>query len=152
MRRETQSHDTWQNKLFYKTHKLTLASYPVCDYYNHMPSNNAKAKNTMGWVMIEELKIVQEIFGDLSAVGAWAIAAYFIYKLVIVAAWLSSGLAVVNLVKWFYTTFKKHEAELERIEIDKDREVVNARSERDEWKRKAEDTMHMYKILKGDQK
>ncbi len=100
--------------------------------------------------MIEELKIVQEIFGDLSAVGAWAIAAYFIYKLVIVAAWLASGFAVVNLVKWFYTTFKTHEAELERIEIDKDSEVVRARADRDEWKRKAEETMHMYKIMKGE--
>jgi len=38
--------------------------------------------------MIEELKIVQEIFGDLSAVGAWAIAAYFIYKLVMVGRWM----------------------------------------------------------------
>lgn len=44
MKRERQSLDTWQNKLFYKNHKLTLASYRVCDYYNHMPSNNAKGE------------------------------------------------------------------------------------------------------------
>lgn len=102
--------------------------------------------------MIEELKIVQEIFGDLSAVGAWAIAAYFIYKLVIVAAWLAVSWSLINLVKWFYSSFKAHEADLERIGIDKDYEVKAARSDRDEWKRRAEETMHMYKILKGDKR
>lgn len=43
--------------------------------------------------MIEELKILQEIFGQVAGVSIWAIAAYFVYKLIyvgtnIVCLWL----------------------------------------------------------------
>jgi len=98
--------------------------------------------------MIEELKIIQEIFGDLTSVGIWAIVAYFAYKLSIVAAWLCGAWFGYKVVEKIYLSIvsasdsARDEAEtLRKKNIDLNVQVAEKTAE-------VERTKHMYKLLK----
>lgn len=98
--------------------------------------------------MIEELRIVQEIFGDLTSVGIWAIVAYFVYKLSIVAAWLCGAWLGYKVVEKIYfsivsvTDKARDDAEtLRQKNISLNVQVAEKTAE-------VERVKHMYKLLK----
>lgn len=87
--------------------------------------------------MIEELKIIQDIFGDLTGLGVWGIVAWFAYNVLCGIAWLYGILKILELVKWWVLTGERRDI----AESDVSRE-------RDGFRREAEEVKHMYKILK----
>lgn len=87
--------------------------------------------------MIEELKIIQEIFGDLTGLGIWGIVAWFAYNVLCGAAWLYGILKILDLVKWWVLTGERRDAA-----------ESEAARERDKYRRESEEVKHMYKILK----
>lgn len=87
--------------------------------------------------MIEELKIIQEIFGDLTGLGVWGIVAWFSYNILCGMAWLYGILKVLDLVKWCFLTGERKDAASSEAAIDRDR-----------YRREAEEVKHMYKLLK----
>jgi len=90
--------------------------------------------------MIEELKIVQEIFGDLSSIGIWAIVAYFFYKLCIIAAWLGALLIGLKVSHNIYKSLL--------VEKDNsDYEFNNMKKNLAEKTAEVERVQHMYKLL-----
>lgn len=97
--------------------------------------------------MIEELKILQGIVGDLSGLGAWLVAAYLTYKLMLLGAvFFSAHFLVKTVATHFKAGISKKDAEAVRADItqlkaEKDALEVIHQSEIDRLKA-------MYKILK----
>jgi hypothetical protein len=105
--------------------------------------------------MIEELKILQEMFGQLTGLGAWAIGAYFIYKLLIISAWLGGIWMFLASIKWWikesklFNDERQYEiGELERKLNNSKVDIEAYKNKADEYKRESEEVKHMYKILK----
>jgi len=104
--------------------------------------------------MIDELKILQSIVGDLSGLGAWLVAAYLSYKVIFLAAIIYLIKFIVNgILNYFRAGITRQEAEAIQAEMTsragrheaamsaKDCQIEKARSETEKVK-------HMYKILK----
>lgn len=90
--------------------------------------------------MIDELKILQEILGDLTGLGGWFIAAYFTLKLATICAWVGGTyLIACQVTALFVSDMTKGEAEDIRLEAKKKIAEANAETER---------VQHMYKLLK----
>ncbi len=97
--------------------------------------------------MIEELKLVQEIVGDLSGVGLWVFAGVLLLKLVNVAA-------IIYMVKFVvektYLLFKcpitKKEAE--RLQSENEGLQGSIKEVKLNAKMEVEEIKHLYKILK----
>jgi hypothetical protein len=93
--------------------------------------------------MVEELKIIQQIFGDLTGLGVWAIVCLFAYK----AMWFAGFVYVVKMVyelcvKLFCCEVSKSDYN----EIRKDHEESRAAAAK--AKEETERVLHMYSILK----
>lgn len=98
--------------------------------------------------MIDELRIVQEIFGDLTSVGIWAIVAYFVYKLSIVAAWLCGAWLAYKMTEKIYLSVSSA-TDKARSESESLREKnINLTVQIAEKAAEVERVKHMYKLLK----
>lgn len=108
--------------------------------------------------MIEELKILQEIFGDLTGFGVYAIAAYIAYKLVIFGSLcFLAKIAMDKLSGWFTADITRAEANIIKADVEKTEgalskakadhgiEMDMAKADHDI---EIESMKHMYKILK----
>ena len=104
--------------------------------------------------MIDELKILQSIVGDLSGLGAWLVAAYLSYKVIFLAAIFYLIKFIVNgVLNHMRAGITKAEGEALKAEMTsregrheaamskKDCEIDRANIETERVK-------HMYKILK----
>lgn len=104
--------------------------------------------------MIDELKILQSIVGDLSGLGAWLVAAYLSYKIIFLTAIIYLIKFIVNgVMDYFRAGITRQEAEALQAEMTarqgrheaalsaKDCQIVKAGQETEKVK-------HMYKILK----
>jgi len=104
--------------------------------------------------MIDELKILQSIVGDLSGLGAWLVAAYLSYKIIFLAA-------IVYLIKFIVNGVLNHmragitkcEAEALKAEMTSmiarhEAGISRKESEIDRANIETEKVKHMYKILK----
>lgn len=90
--------------------------------------------------MIDELKILQEIVGDLTGLGGWFVAAYFTLKLATIAAWVGGTYLIsCQLLSLFTSDMTK--ADAEDIKLDAKRKIAEANAE-------TERVQHMYKLLK----
>ena len=106
--------------------------------------------------MIDELKILQEMFGQLTGLGGWAIGAYFVYKLLVMVGWLCVLWFILLSIKWYVekTNLYSANSDIEVIMLknknirQEDREN-ELRQEIASVKRECEEVKHMYKILKG---
>jgi len=101
--------------------------------------------------MIEELKLLQSILGDLSSVGGWVAAGIIGYKLIvnmtmiIGAGWLLKAVAsmIYSHVKSDITRSEANDIKAESTRAKADNEVRVTALES-----KLEKVKHMYKILK----
>lgn len=104
--------------------------------------------------MIDELKILQSIVGDLSGLGAWLVAAYLSYKVIFLAA-------IIYLIKFIVTGVLNHiragitkaegealKAEMTSREGRHEAAISKKDCEIDRAKIETEKVKHMYKILK----
>lgn len=115
--------------------------------------------------MIDELKILQEIIGDLSGLGGWLVGAYLSYKLILMGALLYAFKFVISaVVSYAKADITREEANLilsgaEKAElrlkgIDATHEAEMTRKDADHFAAIAkvnteiERVKHMYKILK----
>ena len=115
--------------------------------------------------MLEELKILQEIVGDLSGVGLSIVIAYATLRVLIIVAWCwFSWFAISKVYNFFICPVSKEEhkmceagrvealSEVERLKKSRDIDIREAVSTKDEeiskYKRETESVKHMYKILK----
>ncbi len=126
--------------------------------------------------MLEELKILESIIGDLSGVGLNIVFAYIAFRLVVIGAWCWAGYFVVTKVYDFFhsgvsrmehekalSDWKEAERLFEARDSEKAREIWNIKedNERDvknktqdlemkneKLKMEIEKVKHMYKILK----
>lgn len=72
--------------------------------------------------MLEELKVLQSIIGDLSSVGLHIVLAYIAFRLVIIGAWCWFGYYIITKVYSFFRS------DVSRIEFNKkidDFKVIN---------------------------
>lgn len=92
--------------------------------------------------MIEELKILAEVIGDLSAIGGWLAGAYIAYKFFVAA--------IIGVVVWkvFFALidFFGRPLTFEAASRLKDK-IRQLESEKDEAVKKADRYAHMYKIM-----
>lgn len=97
--------------------------------------------------MIDEIKLLQEIIGDLSGLGAWLVAAYLGYKLAVGAAVVYVfRLLIVTVSAHFKVDMTKREAEHLRAEIVRVNSAAAAEKVRSASE--IERVKHLYKILK----
>lgn len=101
--------------------------------------------------MIEELKLIQTIVGDLSSVGGWVVAAIIIYKLIVnLVLFIGGGWLIKTIAQMVYDRCK---ADITRSEADSLKaESIRAKAQHEAeliaLKSKIENVKHMYKILK----
>lgn len=97
--------------------------------------------------MIDELKILQEIVGDLSGIGLWVVVIYATYKLVLVCACVYVlKLGITCTYKHFSAGITKDQAEMYIKDIasyKRQHEDMQASHARE-----IERYKHMYKLLK----
>jgi hypothetical protein len=101
--------------------------------------------------MIEELKLLQEIVGDLSAIGGWVAGGYILYKIVTSLVLMIGGGWLINLVVGKISEHMKagiSKAEAERIQCARTRENAEHSANEIRLKAEIENVKHMYKILK----
>jgi len=115
--------------------------------------------------MIDELKILQEIIGDLSGLGGWLVGAYLSYKLIFMCVLLYAfNLVVSAVVRHLKADITREEANLilsgaaaVELKLNGIKEVHSAEMTRKdaehyaailEVNTKIERVKHMYKILK----
>lgn len=97
--------------------------------------------------MIEELKILQTIIGDLSGLGGWLVAAFLIYKVLFLAvAAYTLHFIVVTLASHFKAGITR--AEAARIEVGNTQLIASHEAEKTRLNSEMERIKHMYKILK----
>lgn len=101
--------------------------------------------------MLEELKLLQEIVGDLSSVGGWVAAGVIAYKLLINMTLMIGGAFFLKYIADMISAHVKSDITRQeadqlraghvRDQADKDAQIVKANIETERVK-------HMYKILK----
>lgn len=97
--------------------------------------------------MIEELRILQEIIGDLSGLGAWLVGAYIGYKVLLLAVLTY----IANLVIKAISAFLKPgitRGEANTIQADMALKDAKHEAQMIEVNSECERVKHMYKILK----
>lgn len=97
--------------------------------------------------MIEELKILQNIVGDLSGLGGWLVAAFLIYKVLFLAvAAYALHFIVTAVAEHFKAGITKEQAM--NIKAENMRLISVHEAEKVGLKSEIERIKHMYKILK----
>jgi hypothetical protein len=101
--------------------------------------------------MIEELKLIQTIVGDLSSVGGWVAGGFILYKILVnMTMMIGGGFLVKRLVEMAFAHFKADITRAEANTIKAENTEIKASSSAKESAARSEleRVKHMYKLLK----
>jgi len=98
-------------------------------------------------MMIEELKLITEMVGDLTAFGGWIFGGYILYSLVKLSLTFGASCWLINKTIVLIFDYLKAPVSKKEYERQKD-EVSGLRSDLSKAKHEAQEVKHMYKIMK----
>jgi hypothetical protein len=100
--------------------------------------------------MIDELRILQEILGDLSGVGLNIVLAYIAFRVFIILAWCWFGYYLSNKAFSFFTFKREEVIEDFKSQWNRERKDLESKYDREiaDKDMQVEKVKHMYKILK----
>ncbi len=101
--------------------------------------------------MIDELQMIKDIVGDLSAVGGWVAGGVILYKFIVSMTWIvGGGWLIKTLAQMVYNHSKADitRQEADRIQAGNVRDKANYDARTIELNSRLERVRHMYKLLK----
>ncbi len=97
--------------------------------------------------MIEELQLIKEMVGDLTAFGGWAFGGYILYSLVKLALTFGASCWLINKLITLIFDHLKAPVSKEEYERQKDK-LSELMSDLSKARRETQEVKHMYKLMK----